>query len=150
MNDERRKILEMLADGRLTPAEAESQLAALTRNAEQPAIDVGDGTDAPHPPPGRLRRFKERYWKREYFATYAMLTPLLAIMIGSAVLLAVGAAVGLVVVVLALPAFALQAIWNVFLVPAATVRPISIVEAYGIAFILTAILQSMRKIRWRR
>ncbi|MBC7542120.1 MAG: hypothetical protein H7338_05255 [Candidatus Sericytochromatia bacterium] len=150
MQDERRKIHDMLADGRLTPAEAESQLAALARSAEQPVIDVGDGTQPPAPPPKRWQRFKARYWKEEYFPTYAMLAPLMLIMIGSAVLIAVGVTFGLAAVVLALPAVAIQLIWNTFFIPTAASRPISLVEAYGIAFILVVLIQGVKWTRWRR
>jgi hypothetical protein len=153
MQDERRKIHDMLAAGRLTPGEAESQLSALARNAEQPPIDVGDGTAPPTmlpPPPGRLGRLKARFWKKQYVSTYVMLAPLLAIMIASAVLLFFGATAGLIAVFLAVPAFALQLIWNHMLVPGVASRPISLVEAYGIALVLALLMQGTKWTLWRR
>jgi hypothetical protein len=154
-HDEERKIRDMLADGRLTPAEAESQLEALRRNAEQPAIDIGSGTDEPPPPPDglqrmreRAQRFKARWWRREYISSYVMLAPMLLMMIGSALMLATAVAVGLAIVALFVPALALSFFWNHVLTAAMGWRPISMVEAYGIAFLLALMFQGVK--RWRR
>jgi hypothetical protein len=147
-HDEQRKILDMLADGRLTPSEAESQLEALRRNAEQPAIDIGTGTEEPAPPPNRFQRLKARWWRREYISTYVMLAPMLLMMVGSALLLATAVAVGIAIVALFVPAMAITFLWNYVLVSAAAVRPISLVEAYGIAFIAALAWQGVT--RWRR
>lgn len=149
------KIREMLADGRLTPSEAESQLEALRRNAEQPAIDIGSGTDEPPPPPGgwermqqQALRFKARWWRREYISSYVMLAPMLLMMIGSALLLAVAVAVGLVIVALFVPALAVNVVWNHVLTASMGWRTISMVEAYVITFLGVLLLQGLN--RWRR
>jgi hypothetical protein len=149
-HDDQRKILDMLADGRLTPAEAESQLEALRRSAEQPIIDIGSGTDEPQPqaPPGRYQRFKERWWKREYVSTYVMLAPMLLMIISSIILLAVAVAGGLAVVVLFVPALVILLAWNNLLVPAAGMAPIGMIEAFAIAFLIALLYQGVT--RWRR
>lgn len=155
MQNEERKIRDMLADGRLTPAEAESQLAALRRNAEQPVIDIGDGTDEPQPALGRraqwqerAQRFKARWWRREFIPTYVMLAPMLFMMVASALLLTTAVAVGLAIVALFVPALAIMVIWNQALTATMHWRPISMIEAYVIAFVVALLVQALR--RWRR
>jgi hypothetical protein len=155
MTHDERKIREMLADGRLTPAEAESQLEALRRSAAQPVIDIGDGTAEPAPPPGfrqqwseRAGRLKARWWRQEYISSYVMLAPMLLMMVASALLLAVAVAVGLAIVGLFVPALATLFVWNTFLAPAAAWRTISMVEAYAVAFLIVLFWQGVT--RWRR
>lgn len=155
MHEERRKILDMLAQGRLSAEEADRQLEALARSAERPVIDIEPETNGWSRQWRRWERLAGR-WRQRFAGAFERRnwpTLLIVVPLAALAILAVVGLIGLVVATalvlwLGLPTLVIYGIWNGLLVQILPNLPaMGWVEAVIMALVLMIVLQGRR--RWR-